>query len=217
MKLLLKKELCFTAAPLSYFFLAFSVMGFIPNYPILVGAFFTCLGIFKTFQAAREGNDVLYTVLLPVKKRDVVRARYLFVALVQMAAFVLCAVVAALRMTVMSGGVYAANTLMNANLFYLGWVLLIFADFQVVFCGGFWKDAYRIGVPFLLFGITAFVMIGLAETIHHMPGLAALNTPWGMPGVQVGFLAGSAAVYGLSTVLSCRRAEARFETIDLNL
>ena len=73
MNKLLKKELRLTAAPITYFFLAFAVMTLIPGYPILVGGFFITLGIFYTFQMARESNDILYTALLSCKKQDVVR------------------------------------------------------------------------------------------------------------------------------------------------
>ena len=68
MKLLLCKELRLTAAPITYVFLAFALMTLIPGYPILVGGFFITLGIFYTFQMARESNDILYTALLPCKK-----------------------------------------------------------------------------------------------------------------------------------------------------
>lgn len=68
MKNLLTKELRLTATILSYLFILFAVMTLIPGYPILVGAFFICLGIFYSFQLGRENNDILFTVLLPVKK-----------------------------------------------------------------------------------------------------------------------------------------------------
>ena len=64
MNKLLKKELRLTAAPITYFFLTFALMTLIPGYPILVGRFFITLGIFYTFQMARESNDILYTALL---------------------------------------------------------------------------------------------------------------------------------------------------------
>lgn len=84
MNKLLKKELRLTAAPITYFFLAFALMTLIPGYPILVGGFFITLGIFYTFQMARESNDILYTALLPCKKQDVVRAKYTFCVLIEL-------------------------------------------------------------------------------------------------------------------------------------
>lgn len=68
MKKLLYKELRLTAAPITYLFLAFALMTLIPGYPILMGGFFITLGIFYTFQTARESGDILFTALLPCKK-----------------------------------------------------------------------------------------------------------------------------------------------------
>ena len=65
---LLRKEIQLAASPLSYFFIGFGLMAFVPGYPILVGSFFVCLGLFQSFQTAREANDLTYTALLPVAK-----------------------------------------------------------------------------------------------------------------------------------------------------
>ena len=65
---LLKKDLRLALSPLTPLFLLFSFMALIPRYPILVGAFFVCLGVFYSFQQAREAGDILYTVLLPIRK-----------------------------------------------------------------------------------------------------------------------------------------------------
>lgn len=39
---LLRKEIQLAASPLSYFFIGFGLMAFVPGYPILVGSFFVC-------------------------------------------------------------------------------------------------------------------------------------------------------------------------------
>ena len=88
---LLNKEFRLAASPLSWIFLVAAAMTLLPGYPILMGAFFVCLGIFQSFQNAREANDVLYTVLLPVRKADFVRAKYAFTCCIELIAFVLTA------------------------------------------------------------------------------------------------------------------------------
>lgn len=215
MKNLLIKELKLAASPLSYCFILFAAMTMIPGYPILVGAFFVCLGIFYTFQQSREANDILYTILLPIDKKDVVRARYAFVCLIELAAFALMAVLTVLRMTILSGSqVYRENVLMTANPVYLGFAAVIFALFNGVFVGGYFRTAYRFGKPFILFVVLGFVVVGLGETLHHLPGLSALNDT-GFTPVQAVFLALGLAVFVAVTLLSCRRAERRFEKLDL--
>ena len=61
MKALIRKELRFTAQPISYLFLAFSLMTLLPGYPILVGTFFLGLGLFQSFLAARGSRTTSST------------------------------------------------------------------------------------------------------------------------------------------------------------
>lgn len=217
MNKLIKKEFTLTAAPLTYVFLAFGLMTMIPGYPILVGGFFICLGIFYTFQFAREYNDVLYTALLPVRKRDVVKARYLFVVSLQMTGTLLCGLLTALRMTALRNvPVYQSNPLMNANPAFLAYLLVIMTLFNIIFLGGFYKTAYYYGRPFILFCVAAFVVVGLGETLHHLPGLGWLNAVTGAGVIrQSVLLLVVALVYAAGTLLSMKRSQERFEKLDL--
>ena len=141
MKNLLMKEFKLATLPLTYLFLLFSLMTFIPGYPILCGAFFVCLGIFQSYQRNREDNDILYSVLLPVSKSEVVKAKYITGVLLQMTAFAICIVCTVVRMTFLSDvRIYTTNAIMGANLVFLAFVLLIFAIFNVIFVGEFLKQ-----------------------------------------------------------------------------
>ena len=98
---LLRKEMKLTASILSYLFIAFGLLTFCPGYPILVGAFFVSLGIFQSFQNARETNDILFSTLLPVAKREVVKGKYLFVCFIELCGLLLMGIAVVLRMTVL--------------------------------------------------------------------------------------------------------------------
>ena len=214
---LLNKEFRLAASPLSWIFLVAAAMTLLPGYPILMGAFFICFGVFHSFQNAREANDVLYTVLLPVRKADFVRAKYAFACTIQLIGFVLMAALTVLRMTVLAGGkAYVSNALMNASPLFLAFALLIFAAFNVFFLGGFFRTAYKFGMPFLTFGIATLLLIFVGEALHFIPGLGFFNTPSGERlGLQFALLAAAAVIYALATFLSCRVSMARFEKIDL--
>ena len=124
MRNLLMKEFKLATPVLTYLFIGFALMTFIPGYPILCGAFFVCMGIFQSYQINRESNDILYSVLLPVSKSDVVKGKYLSVVVLQMAAFFLCVICTLVRMTKLSNAlVYETNVLMPANFVYLAFVL----------------------------------------------------------------------------------------------
>ena len=217
MRNVLQKELRLSASGLTYLFILFGLMFLLPGYPILCGAFFVSLGIFQSFQAAREANDVVFSVLLPIAKRDIVKGRYLFVCLIEGCAVLLMALAVFLRMTVWSqAAVYRGNALMNANFFALGAACVIFGLFNWIFVGGFFKTAYRFARPFVLFIIAAVLVILVAETLHHVPGLEALNA-FGtekLP-LQLGLFAAGVLAFLLMTLLSCRRACRRFEKTDL--
>ena len=217
MKNLLNKELRLAASPLSYIFLVAALMTLLPGYPILMGAFFICLGIFQSFKYARESNDVLYSVLLPVKKSDFVRSKFAFTCFIELIGFALCAVLTAVRMTALGqAGPYVGNALMNANPVFLAFTLLIFTAFNLFFVGGFFRTGYNLGWPFLAFGIATLILVTVAEILPHVPGLTFLHDPAGERlGVQFAALLAAAAIYAVVTYIACRRSERRFELIDL--
>ena len=217
MRSILRKEMKLSSSVLSYLFILFGLMFFLPGYPILCGAFFVVLGIFQSFQTAREANDIVFSVLLPIAKRDVVTGRYLFVCLIESSAFLLMALAVICRMTVFSqAAVYRSNALMNANLFALGMACVIFGLFNWIFVGGFFKTAYKFARPFVIFIIAAFLTILIAESLHHVPGLEMLNA-FGTDSLSLQLMLFGAGllVFLLMTALSCRRACDSFEKIDL--
>ncbi len=217
MRNLIEKEFRLATHLLTFLFPGFAVMTFIPGYPILCGAFFVCFGIFQSYQSGRENNDILYTVLLPVRKADVVRSKYAAAVIVQMAALILFAAFTVIRMAFLSeAAVYETNALMGANFIFLGFVLLIFAAFNVIFIGGFFKTAYHYGKPFVIFIAVNFCIIGIAEVLHHLPGLGWLNTlDFSNASEQISVLLAAAVLYAAATAVSCKSAEKRFEKIDL--
>ena len=217
MKNLLNKDFRLSASALTYAFIAASLMTMLPGYPILMGAFFVCLGLFHSFQNGRETNDILYTVLLPIPKGDVVRAKYIFTCTIQMLSFVPMVLLTVLRMTALGNAeVYRTNALMNAGPLYLAFVLLVFAAFNTLFLRLFFKSAYRIGVPFLVFCIVTLVLVAVGESLHFFPKLAFLNVPTGERlELQLPILGIAVLAYVMLTWLSCRSSIKQFEQLDL--
>ena len=217
MRDILRKEMKLSASVLSYLFILFGLMFFLPGYPILCGAFFVSLGLFQSFQTAREANDIVFSVLLPIAKSDVVKAKYLFVCLIQSCALLLMAAAVVFRMTIfLHSDVYRTNALMNANFFALGMACLIFGLFNWIFVCGFFKTAYKFARPFVVFIIAAFLTVFAAEALHHVPGLEILNA-FGTENIvmQLMLLTAGVILYLMMTILSCRRACMYFERIDL--
>ena len=217
MRNILLKECKLSASPLSFLFILFGLMFFLPGYPVLCGVFFVTLGIFQSYQNAREANDMVFSALLPISKRDVVKGKYLFTAAIELCGILLMAAAVVVRMTVLADApAYRSNALMNANLFALGMAFVGFGLFNLIFVGGFFKTAYKFAGPFVGYIIAVFLMISIAETLHHVPGFAFLNA-FGTEhfAVQVMLLGIGAAFYLAVTVLSCKKACKRFDKTDL--
>lgn len=217
MRNILLKEVKLSASLLSFLFIPFGLMFLLPGYPILCGVFFVTLGIFQSFQNAREANDMVFSALLPISKRDVVKGKYLFTCTIELCSGLLMTLAVALRMTVFSdAAVYRSNALMNGNLFALGMAFVGFGLFNLIFVGGFFKTAYKFGRPFVGYIIAVFLTIGIAEALHYIPGFGFLNA-FGMEYFAAQLLSlGLGVVFYLAvTLLSYQKACKRFEKIDL--
>ena len=216
MNALLNKEIRLSASVLSYIFIISGVLTLVPGYPILCGAFFVTLGLFHCFQNSREANDIVFSALLPVAKHDVVKGKFMFSLIIEMAAFLLMVILTVIRMTVFADSdVYHDNALMNANLFFLGMTLIIFGLFNLIFIGGFFRTAYKLS-SFFPYIIACFVMVTIAEALHYIPGLEAVNA-FGFDdlALQACLLLAGVMIFIVLTFVSYKKSCRDFENIDL--
>ena len=213
----MKKEMRLSALIIVYVFVIFGFMFLLPGYPVLCGAFFLTLGLYQNFRYARECNDIVFSALLPIAKQDVVKGKFAFSCLIELCCFVLMLVSTIVRMTALSSSpVYRSNALMNANFFALGMALVIFGIFNLVFIGSFFKTGYKTGTPFIVYMVISFAIIGIAEALHHIPGLEPLNA-FGFEhfALQICALITGVLFYIGVTVFSYRNSCHNFERIDL--
>ena len=217
MRNLLVKEMRLSASVLSYIFIAFGLMFFLPGYPILCSVFFSCLGIFQSFQNAREANDLVFSALLPVSKQDVVLGKMYFSCFIELCTLLVMAIIMLIRMTALvDSPVYRSNALMNANPFALGVAFLLFGLFNLIFIAGFFKTSYKFAKPFVTFIVVSFVIIGIAEALWHIPGFEALNA-FGFANLPLQFslLVAGIVCYIALTAIALKSASASFERTDL--
>ena len=89
MKALIYKELKLAMHPICYVFIAmFPFMILIPSYPLAIGFIYVLSCYPVLFLGANKGqqsNDLLYSTLLPVRKKDIVLARIFTVIFMQLA------------------------------------------------------------------------------------------------------------------------------------
>ena len=155
------KDLRLAAHPMMYVFALFGAMLLIPSYPYTVAFFYGLLGIFFTFLNGRENKDVYYCAVLPVTKREQVRARTWMVVAVELTELVLAVPFAVLSVHINPNGTNLAG--IDANVALFGAVLLIFGVFNAVFLPAFYKTAVRVGRSFLLAVVPMTVLMVLVE------------------------------------------------------
>lgn len=212
---LLKKELTLFTHPTSWMFLAFGAMMLIPSYPMYIPLFWATLGLFYACLSARENNDLYYTLLLPVRKRDAVRARGLYFALMELLQILACVPFAILRHALKIG---PNNAGMDVNLALFGLGLLLMGLFNVLFLPRLYKNPAAVGKPFLIATIWVFLYILAAEVCcFAVPFFRdVLDTPDPQHlGAKLAVLLCGAAAFVLLTLLGVRKAEKIFEKVDL--
>jgi len=213
---LLYKEFKLAVHPTTFIFLSFGMMLLIPSYPYYVAFIYTCLSIFFLFLSGRENKDVLYTVALPIRKRDVVKARVAAVALIELAQILVAVPFAIVSVRINPNGSNLAG--IEANVAFFGFVFLMFALFNIIFIPIFYKTAYRAGVAFLFAGVaTALLVVALESLVWIPTPLRAYldTTAAGMMVRQLPVLAGGIAVWVLTLLLAYRVAAGSFERVDV--
>ncbi len=230
MKALLNKEFKLCLHPAVFIYLALILMLLIPNYPYLVSCFFVCNAIFFCFQQARENGDAMYTAMLPVSKAQAVRARVLFVVIIQAIDLLLVAGMCAFAIVSMpehnAGGT-------DHGLSLLAFALVLFAIFNLIFLPSFYKTGYKAGSAFLKSAIGVWIWLVLCEgmmiasnavmesgadialfrfiheNIDCMPKTA---DAWTAQGILFGT---GILIYVVCTLLACRVSIKRYEKVSV--
>lgn len=211
---LLRKELRLAVHPTSWIFLCLSLMLLIPSYPYYVAFFYTGLGIFFTCLSARENQDIPYMLLLPLPKRDIVRARFASSVLMEL----LQVATATLALVLHHFLIHASNPVgMDANIALLGLALVELGLFNLVFFPLYYKNPQKVGVPFLIAGIAVFLYIFVAEAAAHVVPFVrdVLDTPdpAHLP-EKIAVLVIGLLIFAIETFAARRISEKRFEKQD---
>ena len=212
---LLKKEWKLVMMPVPMLFLLLSALVLVPNYPYYVTFFYTTLGIFLMLQSARENRDVYYMALLPVTKREMVRARFLFVVSIELLQVLACIPFMLLRA---SYGQIKNAVGIEANAAFLGLSFGMLGLFNRVFFPMHYKNAYDLGKPFLVSSVVLALYVFAMEALQHvLPYLRDVcdSYAWEDQLRQLPVLLGGMLVYAGLTIWSCRVSIRRFEQADL--
>ena len=215
MMTLFKKEWKLVMMPVPLLFQLLSGLVLIPNYPYYVTFFYTTLGIFLMMQSARENRDLYYMALLPVTKREMVKARFSLVLTIEAMQVLVCLPFMLLRA---SYGEVKNAVGIEANVAFLGFSLVLLGLFNRIFFPMHYKNAYDLGKPFVISSITLALGMVILETLQHvLPYLKDVCDSYEAADQlrQLPVLLGGLLVFALLTCRSFSVSVRRFENADL--
>ena len=191
MKALLYKEFKLAMHPICYIFIAlFPIMILIPSYPLAVDFIYvlSCYPIlFLGANKGQQSNDLLFSTLLPVRKKDIVLARIFTVIFMQVAFMVVMSCLYPLAYLIYGNGVIDEETGkivdlsvgfgLNSYVIVLAIALIGYALADLIFFPIYYKNGKSI-VMSTLFTILGFVIYLGATTIAlpYIIGIEACNS-----------------------------------------
>ncbi len=226
MKALIYKEFKLVMHPICYvFILLFPFTILIPSYPLGVGFIYvlTCYPIlFLGANKGQQSNDLLYSTLLPVRKKDIVMARIITIILMQVAFIALMSALYPLARIVndlVSQSLPKPEDYANPGLGLDSYVLLLavviigYAIADLIFFPIYYKKGKSI-VMSTLFTILGFVIyVGVfTVALPYIPGLEILNNLH--IGIQIGALAGALVTSFAIHIAVYKVSSKRLEKVD---
>jgi ABC-2 type transport system permease protein len=212
MRSLLYKEFRLAINPLFYLVLLFGVLLLIPEWVFLLAPmYFLFTALPNIFTMARAQNDIGFSVMLPVRRRDIVKARIASMVIFEVAQIVVTAIFAVIHLMIFQ----KRNFLMDPNAAYIGCVFLMFGIFNIIFFPMFYKTAYKIGLPVMIGVAAALVFSFIAEMlILAVPALQGLGGRENIP-AQLAVMGGGIAVFILLSYAAYSISAKRFDSVNI--
>ena len=224
MKALLYKEFKLAMHPMCYIFVAmFPFMILIPAYPVAIGFIYVLSCYPVLFLGANKGqqsNDLLYSTLLPIRKKDIVKARIFTVAIMQLAFIAIMSALSPLAISIRQAiAASSGEPVVDIGLGMGSFVLILaiaivgFSIADLIFFAKYYKNGKSIVGSTLLtiLGFAAYLGI-FTIALPFIPGLEFLNhlPLW----VQFICLAVSLGIYAAMHVVVYKVSSKELERVD---
>jgi len=213
MKQLLYKEFRLAIHPLFLLVSLLSALVLIPSWPYFIALMYLCfITVPNILTIGKASNDIGFSVSLPVRKRDVVAARFVTIIVLQLLQLLVAAVCAPLR-----NGLYPfPNALFDLTPSFFGFAFVMYALYNAIVLPMFYKTAYKIGIPVIIGTVAAVIFAAGAEMLVLMsPAAAAYLDNLHDPVSQLPVLIGGILVFALVNFAAYRLSARRFEKVDL--
>lgn len=227
MKALLYKEFKLAMHPVCYTFVfLFPLMMLIPSYPVAIGFIYilSCYPIlFLGANKGQQSNDLLFSTLLPVRKKDIVLARIITVIVLQAVYMLLmtCLYPVAVQIqssiTIDTGEVKIPGLGLDGFVSILSIGIVGFALADLIFFPIYYKNGRSIVMStlFTILGFAVYLML-FTVIIPYIPGMEGYQNLLCKSGVgiQFAFLGGAIILSTGLHILIYKISSKRLEQVD---
>ena len=227
MKALLYKEFKLAMHPICYIFIAlFPFMILIPSYPVAIGFIYvlSCYPIlFLGANKGQQSNDLLYSTLLPIRKKDIVLARIVTVAVMQFAYMVIMSALLPVALLIQNsitssdGKAVTPGLTLNGFVSILGIAIIGYSIADLIYFTIYYKHGKSIVMSTLLTILGFVIYLGILTIgLPYVPGCEGYKTFLCDSGIGYQFIVfgGSLVIYVLFHWLIYRIASKELEQVD---
>lgn len=211
---LLKKDFVLSAHPTLYMFMFIGALVLVPAYPYGMVFFFGCLGLYFSTLNSRENNDIFYSAILPLEKKDIVKGKCLFFITFELIQIIITTLIAFIKISFIDSSQNEVG--IECNIAFLGFGFIIYSVFNYIFLTKLYKSSYKIGMPFVISVIFVILAIILMEVISHISyfswidGIVFNDLQKQIPILIVGLI-----LFIFINILTYKKATQNFEKVDL--
>ena len=223
MKALLYKEFKLAMHYMCYMFMfVFPVMILIPGYPIAVGFIYilSCYPIlFLGANKGQQSNDLLYSVLLPVRKKDIVKARIFTVLIMQFAFIAIMSMLLPIAFAIGSGtNAQIPGLDLNGFVSVVAIAIVGYSLADLIFFSIYYRHGKSIVASTLMTILGFVVYLGIFTiAIPYIPNIGAGYKYWlndAGVGIQFAFLAVALILCAVLHYVVYKVASKNLEKVD---
>ncbi|WP_433943798.1 ABC-2 transporter permease [Paenibacillus sp. SN-8-1] len=214
---LLMKELKLSVSPFFYVlpFLTGALM-LIPGWLyFLVILYFCFITIPNMFGVYKSQNDLMFTSMMPVTKKDIVKAKVTFLAILELLHIVVAAIYGLISVRLYPNLTYH---FFAPSFGFWGLCFVMLAIFNIIFIPMYYKTAYKYGAASIASITAAILFAGLAEWLgidnplvyDLFKGTCAENLT-----LQLSILLIGIVIFALLTIIAYHIAIKRFEKVEI--
>lgn len=214
---LLMKEFKLSVSPFFYIlpFLTGALM-LIPGWLyFLVILYFCFITIPNMFGGYKSQNDLMFTSMMPVRKKDIVKAKVSFIAILESLHIVVAAIYGIISLRLYPNLTYH---FFAPSLGFWGLCFVLLAIFNIIFIPMYYKTAYKYGAATTVSITAAILFAGIMEWLgidnsfvfDLFKGTGADHLS-----VQLSILLIGIAIFAIFTIIAYHIAIKRYEKVEI--